>query len=115
MKSFSRWVAIASVLLVGGGVTLAARNSAGTYSLPVGNPVTSGTTITSTWANSTITDLARALGMETTAEGVENPEQLAELRLHGCSSVQGYLFSRPVDAAGVFEALAAANPQRDVA
>ena len=62
-----------------------------------------------------ITDLARALGMETTAEGVENKEQLAELRLHGCSSVQGYLFSRPVDAAGVFKALAAANPQRDVA
>ena len=53
-----------------------------------------------------ITDLARALGMETTAEGVENPEQLAELRLQGCSSVQGYLFSRPVDAAGVLAALA---------
>jgi EAL domain-containing protein (putative c-di-GMP-specific phosphodiesterase class I) len=62
-----------------------------------------------------ITDLARALGMETTAEGVESTEQLAELRLHGCSSVQGYLFSRPVNAAGVFDALAAANPQRDVA
>jgi diguanylate cyclase (GGDEF)-like protein len=63
-----------------------------------------------------ITDLARALGMETTAEGVENPEQLAELRLHGCSSVQGYLFSRPVDAAGVFAALAAETPAaRDVA
>jgi len=62
-----------------------------------------------------ITDLARALGMETTAEGVENPEQLAELRLQGCSSVQGYLFSRPVNAAGVAEALAAANPERDVA
>jgi diguanylate cyclase (GGDEF)-like protein len=45
-----------------------------------------------------ITDLARALGMETTAEGVEESDQLAELRRHGCSSVQGYLFSRPVDA-----------------
>jgi diguanylate cyclase (GGDEF)-like protein len=62
-----------------------------------------------------ITDLARALGMETTAEGVENSEQLAELRLHGCSSVQGYLFSKPVNAAAVLEALAAANPERDVA
>jgi diguanylate cyclase (GGDEF)-like protein len=63
-----------------------------------------------------ITDLARALGMETTAEGVENSEQLAELRLQGCSSVQGYLFSRPVNAAAVLEALAAANPgARDVA
>jgi diguanylate cyclase (GGDEF)-like protein len=63
-----------------------------------------------------ITDLARALGMETTAEGVEDPDQLAELRLHGCSSAQGYLFSRPVDAAGVFAALAAETPAaRDVA
>ena len=62
-----------------------------------------------------ITDLARALGMETTAEGVENSEQLAELRLQGCSSVQGYLFSKPVNAAAVLDALAAANPQRDVA
>jgi diguanylate cyclase (GGDEF)-like protein len=62
-----------------------------------------------------ITDLARALGMETTAEGVENKEQLAELRQQGCSSVQGYLFSPPVRAAGVFEALGRANPQRNVA
>jgi diguanylate cyclase (GGDEF)-like protein len=62
-----------------------------------------------------ITDLARALGMETTAEGVENSEQLEELRQQGCSSVQGYLFSRPVQAASVLAALAAANPERDVA
>jgi predicted signal transduction protein with EAL and GGDEF domain len=53
-----------------------------------------------------ITDLARALGMETTAEGVEEEEQLAELRRHGCTSVQGYLFSRPVDADGARALLA---------
>lgn len=35
----------------------AARNTSGTYSLPAGNPVVSGTTITSTWANSTLSDL----------------------------------------------------------
>ena len=63
-----------------------------------------------------ITDLARALGMETTAEGVENQEQLAELRLQGCSSVQGYLFSKPIDAGRVLEMLpAAAASVRDVA
>jgi diguanylate cyclase (GGDEF)-like protein len=62
-----------------------------------------------------IIDLARALGMETTAEGVESTAQLEALRAQGCSSVQGYLFSRPVRAAGVFAALAAANPQRNVA
>ncbi|MDB5680741.1 MAG: diguanylate cyclase domain protein [Sphingomonas bacterium] len=53
-----------------------------------------------------ITDLARALGMETTAEGVEENDQLTELRKHGCSSVQGYLFSRPINAIAVRELLA---------
>ena len=45
-----------------------------------------------------ITDLARALGMETTAEGVEESSQLDELYAHGCSSVQGFLLSRPIAA-----------------
>jgi diguanylate cyclase (GGDEF)-like protein len=45
-----------------------------------------------------IVDLARALGMETTAEGVEREDQMAELRLQGCSSIQGFLFSRPIAA-----------------
>ena len=45
-----------------------------------------------------ITDLARALGMETTAEGVEEVSQLEELQLQGCSSVQGFLLSRPIGA-----------------
>lgn len=33
------------------------RNASGTYSLPTGNPVTTNTTISSTWANSTLTDI----------------------------------------------------------
>ena len=45
-----------------------------------------------------ITELANALGMETTAEGVEETAQLMELRAHGCSSVQGYLFAEPMGA-----------------
>ena len=48
-----------------------------------------------------ITELANALGIETTAEGVEETAQLMELRAHGCSSVQGYLFSEPMSAADV--------------
>ncbi|HEX4695963.1 putative bifunctional diguanylate cyclase/phosphodiesterase [Sphingomonas sp.] len=59
-----------------------------------------------------ITDLARALGMETTAEGVEEEAQLAELRKHGCTSVQGYLFSKPVDGAAVQAMLADDTPRR---
>jgi diguanylate cyclase (GGDEF)-like protein len=43
-----------------------------------------------------ITDLASALGMETTAEGVEETVQLRELEMHGCSSIQGFLFSKPI-------------------
>ncbi|MGN6848338.1 MAG: putative bifunctional diguanylate cyclase/phosphodiesterase [Sphingomicrobium sp.] len=48
-----------------------------------------------------ITELARALGIETTAEGVEETAQLMELRAHGCSSVQGFLFAEPMTAAEV--------------
>src|SRR5690348_7829435 len=48
-----------------------------------------------------ITELANALGIETTAEGVEETAQLMELRAHGCSSVQGFLFAEPMPAADV--------------
>ena len=48
-----------------------------------------------------ITELANALGIETTAEGVEETAQLMELRAHGCSSVQGFLFAEPMTAADV--------------
>src|SRR4051794_4415461 len=48
-----------------------------------------------------ITELANALGIETTAEGVEETAQLMELRAHGCSSVQGFLFSEPMSVADV--------------
>ncbi len=37
------------------------RDSNGVYTLPAGNPVVSGEDITSTWANSTLTDIASAL------------------------------------------------------
>jgi diguanylate cyclase (GGDEF)-like protein len=48
-----------------------------------------------------ITELAHALGIETTAEGVEETAQLMELRAHGCSSVQGFLFAEPMTASDV--------------
>jgi hypothetical protein len=37
------------------------RNSGGTYTLPAGNPVVTATTITSTWANTTLSDLANEI------------------------------------------------------
>jgi EAL domain-containing protein (putative c-di-GMP-specific phosphodiesterase class I) len=46
-----------------------------------------------------VTTLARALGVQTVAEGVELPEQMERLRALDCDLVQGYLFSEPVPAA----------------
>ena len=37
------------------------RNSSGTYTLPTGNPVVSGTVIEASWANSTLDDISAAL------------------------------------------------------
>jgi hypothetical protein len=45
------------------------RNGSGTYSLPAGNPVVTGTTISSTWANNTMNDLAAALTDSVAADG----------------------------------------------
>jgi EAL domain-containing protein (putative c-di-GMP-specific phosphodiesterase class I) len=46
----------------------------------------------------TIITLAHNLGLQTVAEGVENEEQLALLRVAGCDLIQGFLFSRPLTA-----------------
>lgn len=43
----------------------------------------------------TIVDLAKTLGMATTAEGIETAEQLSIVKDYGCTLVQGYLFHRP--------------------
>ncbi|SAK56738.1 response regulator receiver modulated diguanylate cyclase/phosphodiesterase [Caballeronia fortuita] len=42
--------------------------------------------------------LARALDMQTVAEGVENQEQLALVRQLGCDAAQGYFIGKPVTA-----------------
>lgn len=45
------------------------RNGSGVYTLPAGNPVVTGTTITSTWANNTLTDMATALTGSVASDG----------------------------------------------
>ncbi len=42
-----------------------------------------------------VADLGRALGMTTTAEGIETAEQLDIVRQQGCREAQGFLFSEP--------------------
>ena len=48
-----------------------------------------------------ITGVARSLGMETTAEGVETEQQLAYLKQLGCDQLQGYFIGRPAPASSL--------------
>ena len=43
-----------------------------------------------------VVSLGQAMGVPIIAEGVEEPEQLMQLRALGCERAQGYYFSRPV-------------------
>jgi EAL domain-containing protein (putative c-di-GMP-specific phosphodiesterase class I) len=54
--------------------------------------------------------MGSGLGIATTAEGVETVEQFEQLKLEGCTEVQGYLFSPPRPAAEVKGLLASINP-----
>ena len=44
----------------------------------------------------TIVQLAQTIGLETIAEGVETPLQLAFLERNDCTIAQGYLFAHPL-------------------
>jgi len=50
-----------------------ARNGSGTYTLPAGNPVTTGTTISSTWANNTLNDIGNAMTASLAYDGQTTP------------------------------------------
>lgn len=45
------------------------RNGSGVYSLPAGNPVVTGTSISSTWSNTTLSDIANALTGSVASDG----------------------------------------------
>lgn len=49
------------------------RNGSGTYSLPAGNPVVTNTTITVTWANTTLSDIASELTNSMPRDGQAGP------------------------------------------
>jgi EAL domain-containing protein (putative c-di-GMP-specific phosphodiesterase class I) len=48
-----------------------------------------------------VTGLGSTLGIITTAEGVETEEEFDQLKLEGCTEVQGFLFSEPRPASEV--------------
>ena len=52
-----------------------------------------------------IVSMAHSLGMRVIAEGVETESQCDFLRLNMCDEIQGYLFSKPTDAARMGEML----------
>ena len=56
-----------------------------------------------------IVSLADTLGMETTAEGVENHDEVTLIRELGCSHIQGYVYGKPARAADVLMHLAIAD------
>ncbi|MBI1406635.1 MAG: EAL domain-containing protein [Caulobacter sp.] len=58
-----------------------------------------------------IVRLAQALNLRVIAEGVETESQREGLRRAGCTDIQGYLFSRPVEPAGISRLLEAAEPR----
>ncbi len=50
-------------------------------------------------------DLARSLSMRVTAEGVETAQQLQQVRILGCTEIQGYLLNAPRPAAEILQLL----------
>lgn len=48
-----------------------------------------------------IIQMALALGLQTTAEGVDRPEALSLLQDMGCTHIQGYVYAQPMTAAGL--------------
>lgn len=56
-----------------------------------------------------ITDLAKTLGLDTVAEGVETDDQLNRVASLGIASVQGYYYSRPVPAGDINDIVTTIN------
>ena len=61
---------------------------------------------------SAVADIGARLGMETTAEGIETPDQLRAVHAAGYREAQGYLIARPMDRHAARRMLAAAYDER---
>jgi diguanylate cyclase (GGDEF)-like protein len=61
-----------------------------------------------------VVSLGDAMSLAVVAEGIENAEQLALLRLVQCEFIQGFFISRPITAQEVSELFAAAGPDRKI-
>ncbi len=69
---------------------------------------------------SSVTNLARVLGLKVVAEGVESEMQVQALRLVGCELMQGYFYSEPMKLADIpflstFPELSENSPLRAIA
>ncbi len=62
----------------------------------------------------TLVQLGKALSIETFAEGIEQQQQLSQLRDEDCESGQGFLYSRPLDVAATEEFLRSWAESRSV-
>jgi EAL domain-containing protein (putative c-di-GMP-specific phosphodiesterase class I) len=62
-----------------------------------------------------IAGLGAALGIATTAEGVETEDQLRVVRAEGCTQVQGYLLGRPQPASTIPDLLLEFENKRSLA
>lgn len=79
-----------------------ARNAAGNYSLPSGNPITSGSTVQSAWANTTLTDLSAEVTDSLSRSG-KGGMLAALLLVNGASASPGIAFSSEVSS-GIYRA-----------
>lgn len=79
-----KWLPTLVTITLFAGLAWSARNSSGTYTLPAGNPVVTGTIIASQWANLTMSDIATELSNSLDRQG--RGAMLAELQLFSGSA-----------------------------